>query len=175
MQVLNRIPPALPPRPEDSRECVRMRSNEWCPSGRFEVPNSASGRARGHFRQSIIPRFAFLFGLFSVTYLMFVVVLRAGIDLIPRSNPNGRQVFSAPPRAFDASRPSCFGSPPSHGRCRLQIVGHGNELLPFAKVDLVHSDLSRAKSLSRLRRRASQRTGINASHRARHTDRAEEP
>lgn len=110
MQVLNRIPSALPPRPEDSRECVRMRSNEWCPSGRFEVPNSASGRARGHFRQSIIPRFAFLFGLFSVTYLMFVVVLRAGIDLIPRSNPNGRQVFSAPPglltrRGHPASAP----------------------------------------------------------------------
>ena len=82
------------------------------PLGRFEVPSSASGRVKGHFRQSSIPPLCvYIWLIFS--HIPYFFVLRSGIGLVPKSNPNGRQAFSAVPRALHASRASCF-APPNH-------------------------------------------------------------
>ena len=76
MQVLERIPPALPPRPEDLIEYVPMRRKEWCPweDSKFRAPHQAVSKVT--FDRVAYPRFAVIFGLFSVTYLIFLYCVR---------------------------------------------------------------------------------------------------
>jgi hypothetical protein len=70
------------------------------------------------------------------------------LDLVPsptrtltKPSPQSRR----PPRVEGIRLP--LATEPQR-RCRLQIVGHGHELLLLAEVDLVHRDLSQGKSLS---------------------------
>jgi hypothetical protein len=133
--------------PWDSTECVRMRRTEWCPLGRFEVPSSPSGPvSEVTFDRVAYPPLRLYLAYFeSHTLCSSLYCVRA--LTLPQS----------PTRTLTKPSSQSCGLTPVEGirlplpaepqrRCRLQIVGHCNELLLLAEVDLVHSDLSQGNS-----------------------------